>query len=362
MNKLILYCRPGFEKECAAEITDKANRQDVYGFARVKENSGYVIYECYQHDDADKLAKSLPVSDLIFTRQLFVAGDLLQDLPQQDRVTPIMGMLMGVVDRVDDLRVEVPDTNEVKELLPFCRKLTVPLRQAMREVGLFQAQNSPYKNSKAVHVFFIASGCCYVGYSYRHCHSPLYMGIMRLKFPREAPSRSTLKLEEAFHVFIPQKEWDTRLASGMRSVDLGASPGGWTYQLVQRSMWVEAVDNGMIAESLMQTGQVRHYRDDGFKFSPRRGNAYWLVCDMVEKPARVANLVGNWLIEGWCQEAIFNLKLPMKKRYETVKQILEALHVQLAEAGIKVKMQVKQLYHDREEVTVHVRRAPNTQK
>ncbi|WP_048796977.1 hypothetical protein, partial [Serratia sp. 506_PEND] len=23
MNKIALYCRPGFEKECAAEITDK---------------------------------------------------------------------------------------------------------------------------------------------------------------------------------------------------------------------------------------------------------------------------------------------------------------------------------------------------
>ncbi|MGL5163433.1 MAG: 23S rRNA (cytidine(2498)-2'-O)-methyltransferase RlmM, partial [Plesiomonas shigelloides] len=40
MNKLALYCRPGFEKECAAEITDKAAQLGVYGFARVKDNSG----------------------------------------------------------------------------------------------------------------------------------------------------------------------------------------------------------------------------------------------------------------------------------------------------------------------------------
>ena len=37
MNKVVLYCRPGFEKECAAEITDKAARLEVFGFARVKE-------------------------------------------------------------------------------------------------------------------------------------------------------------------------------------------------------------------------------------------------------------------------------------------------------------------------------------
>lgn len=43
MNKVALYCRPGFEKECAAEITDKAGQIGVYGFSRVKEGSGYVI-------------------------------------------------------------------------------------------------------------------------------------------------------------------------------------------------------------------------------------------------------------------------------------------------------------------------------
>ena len=42
MNKVVLLCRPGFEKECAAEITDKAGQREIFGFARVKENAGYV--------------------------------------------------------------------------------------------------------------------------------------------------------------------------------------------------------------------------------------------------------------------------------------------------------------------------------
>ena len=66
----------------------------------------------------------------------------------------------------------------------------------------------------------------YTGYSYSSNNSPFYMGIPRLKFPADAPSRSTLKLEEAFHVFIPADEWDERLANGMWAVDLGACPGG----------------------------------------------------------------------------------------------------------------------------------------
>ena len=54
MNKLALYCRIGFEKEVAAEITDRASERGVFGFARVLENSGYVIFECYQPGDADR--------------------------------------------------------------------------------------------------------------------------------------------------------------------------------------------------------------------------------------------------------------------------------------------------------------------
>ncbi|EIB96965.1 23S rRNA (cytidine(2498)-2'-O)-methyltransferase RlmM [Pantoea anthophila] len=354
MNKVLLYCRPGFEKECAAEISAKAAEREVYGFPRVKEDAGYVLFECYQFEDAERLVRELPFQELIFARQMLVVGELLRDLPQEDRITPIVGMLTGVVEKGGELRVEVPDTNEAKELTKFCRKFTVPLRAALRESKILLNYESPKR--PVVHVFFIAPGTCYVGYSLPENSSPFYMGIPRLKFPSDAPSRSTLKLEEAFHVFIPADEWDERLASGMYAVDLGACPGGWTYQLVRRSMMVYAVDNGPMAPSLMETGQVMHEKADGFKFRPPRTNISWLVCDMVEKPVRVANLMADWLVNGWCREAIFNLKLPMKKRYEEVTQNLAMLQERLNENGINAQIQARQLYHDREEVTVHVRR------
>ena len=96
MNKIALYCRQGFEKECAAEITAKAAELEVFGFARVKDNSGYVLFECYQPDDADRLAREIPFRELIFARQMLVVGELLRDLPPEDRVSPIVGMLIGV--------------------------------------------------------------------------------------------------------------------------------------------------------------------------------------------------------------------------------------------------------------------------
>ena len=115
-------------------------------------------------------------------------------------------------------------------------------------------------------------------------------------------------------------------------------------------------DNGPMAQSLMDTGQVTWLREDGFKFRPTRSNISWMVCDMVEKPAKVAALMAQWLVNGWCRETIFNLKLPMKKRYEEVSHNLAYIQAQLDEHGINAQIQARQLYHDREEVTVHVRR------
>ncbi len=353
MEQILLYCRQGFEKECGAEIQEKAADHEVYGFIRLKKNAGYVIFECYQQGDAKKLLKDLPLTSLIFSRQMMAVIGQLEDLDPSDRISPLLE-LASLLPKSGDLRVETPDTNQGKELLKFCRKFTVPLRQALRKSGVLLSKENP--KQPVIHVCFTQSGSCFLGYSLSNNNSPHYMGIHRLKFPQEAPSRSTLKLEEAFHVFIPREEWDERLAPGMWAVDLGACPGGWTYQLVKRSLFVHAVDNGAMAESLMETGQVKYHAADGFKFEPPRKNVTWLVCDMIEKPYRVAQLMGEWLIQGWAKETIFNLKLPMNRRYEQVMEDLQKLKLFLIENGVKFEMKAKHLYHDREEVTVHIRK------
>ena len=89
MNNLLLYCRPGFEKEAAAEITERAGNMQCYGFARVKDDSGYVIFELYDEEQADLLARKLPFRELIFIRQMLVVTHELKDLEISDRVSPI---------------------------------------------------------------------------------------------------------------------------------------------------------------------------------------------------------------------------------------------------------------------------------
>ena len=355
MNKLALYCRAGFEKEMAGEITEKAAELGVFGFANLKENSGYVIFECYQAGDADRLARELKFNQLIFARQMIVVGDLLQNLPENDRISPILEHYQALNPRnSSDIFVETPDTNEAKELLTFCRKFTVPLRNQLKKQG-WLAKSGQAKGSMSLHILFVRSGCCYVGYAYNDNRSPFFMGIPRLKFPADAPSRSTLKLEEAILTFVPQAEEKKRFTEEMTGVDLGACPGGWTYQLVKRGLFVYAVDHGKMAASLHDTGRIEHCAEDGFKFQPpKRKQINWLVCDMVEQPIRISKLMVKWLINGWCREAIFNLKLPMKKRYQEVQLCLNYLEEELTKQGFWFKIQAKHLYHDREEITVHV--------
>jgi len=348
MNTLFLHCRPGFEGEVCAEITDLAARLDVPGYSKTKPGSACAEFVCSEADGSERLMRSVRFNHLIFPRQ-WARGDFVM-LPESDRISVLLDALADYP-VCGSLWLEVVDTNDGKELSTFCKKFEAPLRKALLKAGkLVDDARKPrllltFKSGREV----------FAGIAEADNQAMWPMGIPRLKFPREAPSRSTLKLEEAWHHFIPREQWDQRLARGMTAVDLGAAPGGWTWQLVNREIRVTAVDNGPMAESLMYSGFVVHQRADGFTFRPRHP-VHWMVCDIVEKPARTAAMIETWLGEGLCREAVVNLKLPMKQRYAEVRRLLDRIESGLVERGLKVSIGCKQLYHDREEVTCHLRR------
>jgi 23S rRNA (cytidine2498-2'-O)-methyltransferase len=53
---------------------------------------------------------------------------------------------------------------------------------------------------------------------------------------------------------------------------------------------------------------------------------------------------------------MFNLKLPMKKRQEALESALNDIETLMQAHDIRYRLSVKQLYHDREEVTVYLGR------
>jgi 23S rRNA (cytidine2498-2'-O)-methyltransferase len=346
---LILYCRAGFEGECAQEISARAAAIDVHGHVRAQRDSGFVQFVPAVAASVTQLDRIAAVQTLIFARQCVVAFAHVDALPARDRVTPILNALKAQGERYAEAFIEAPDTNDGKALATFCRSFGNALVGAMKNARLLDSSSD-----RRLHAFFPQSDNVYLCSADVLRSAPWPQGIPRLKFPREAPSRSTLKLDEALLVLLDGGERERWLKAGMSAVDLGAAPGGWTWQLVRRSLRVTAIDNGPMDPALMQSGLVTHVREDGFRYRPKKP-VDWLVCDMVEQPKRVAALIGQWLGEGWCRHAVFNLKLPMKKRYEETRSCLDGLRDELAARGRKADIRAKQLYHDREEITAFAR-------
>jgi 23S rRNA (cytidine2498-2'-O)-methyltransferase len=321
----------------------------VEGFVRARPDSGFALFQAHQDDMGADFAKHLEFRRLVFARQLVRAGELIA-LPEGDRVTPIVASARGVGKRFAALHVDMPDTNDGKALTSLTKPLMPHLEKALRKAGIsFDDAGAEDR----LHVFFVGGRACHVGVAPVANSSPWPMGIARLRMPSAAPSRSTLKLAEAIGEFLDEKERAKRLAPGATAVDLGASPGGWTWQLVQREMMVTAVDNGPMDAKLLDSGQVKHRREDGFHYRPA-DPVDWMVCDMVESPSRIAALVSRWIAEGWCRESIFNLKLPMKKRWEEMLRCREIIDEALGGGGYFLRL--KHLYHDREEITGHLAR------
>jgi 23S rRNA (cytidine2498-2'-O)-methyltransferase len=140
------------------------------------------------------------------------------------------------------------------------------------------------------------------------------------------------------------------LRPALRAVDLGAAPGGWTWQLAQRGLRVVAVDNGPLKGSVTDDPLVEHVQADGLTYRPRRA-VDWMVCDMLLPPSRIATLVAGWIADGACRRTIFNLKLPMKKRDAEVDRCATIIGEALRRLRLKHVLRFRQLYHDREEIT-----------
>ena len=326
----VLQCRPGFETECAAEAVGEIAGEGVV-------------------TAPEPASGPPPLIGRIFARQAFHQLALLRDLPAGNRIDPILAALQVHAGEVQDVLFEHPDTEAGKGLAGFLKKFALPLRSALAKNGLPVRKGA----ARRLHLLFTDSRHLRLGFSKGFEGSPFENGIRRLKFPKEAPSRSTLKLEEALLTFLDERERETLLRPGLTAVDLGAAPGGWTWQLVRHGLRVAAVDNGPMQPSLLDSGLVEHRREDGFRYRPRKA-VDWLLCDMVEQPQRITALMGDWLLRGDCRRALFNLKLPMKKRHESLKGCLDGLAARLEGEGLGHRLSCKQLYHDREEVTVYV--------
>jgi 23S rRNA (cytidine2498-2'-O)-methyltransferase len=364
--RVVAHCRAGFENEAAADLRSVAAAIGTNVEVEAPVGRGFIV-ATPRTFDSQRWPRALLESPPVFIRALFFGAgphrlfDPSRSKGRPDRVTPLVARvevfhaefpLPGASHTsrgrltFGALRLETPDTNDGKELSGVCTAIAKPLMERLRDQGVLVANGTP---RPALHVLFADGAHVYVGASLLPWGSPWTMGIPRLRMPAGAPSRSTLKLVEALITFLGARELNL-LHAGMRAVDLGAAPGGWTWQLAHRGLRVTAVDNGPLKGEIEDDPLVTHLKVDGLSYLPRKP-VDWLVCDIVDQPARIATLVARWIGEGHARHAIFNLKLPMKKRYDEMRRCKSILCDSLDRAGARYTLAFRQLYHDREEIT-----------
>ncbi len=120
----------------------------------------------------------------------------------------------------------------------------------------------------------------------------------------EAPSRAYQKLWEFFTVT------GCKPKPGDVCLDLGSSPGGWTWVLAELGCQVISVDKAALDPKLLQKHpSIRSIKKDAFTLKPSDvGPVDWLFSDIICYPQRLLELVQNWRKENMAKNMVCTIK------------------------------------------------------
>jgi 23S rRNA (cytidine2498-2'-O)-methyltransferase len=168
------------------------------------------------------------------------------------------------------------------------------------------------------------------------CSSPFAHGEARFVEDRAGPpNRAYLKLWEALTVA------GARPAPGELCLDLGASPGGWTWVLASLEARVIAIDKAPLDPKVAALPGVDARLGSAFALEPASlPPVDWLVCDVVSYPKRLLGLIRKWLDAGRARRIVATLKFQGDTDFETI-AAFRALP-----GG-----QLRHLHHNRHELT-----------
>ncbi len=114
------------------------------------------------------------------------------------------------------------------------------------------------------------------------------------------PSRAYLKLWEALVRF---GRWPV---PGQRCLDLGASPGGWTWVVASLGATVTAVDKAPLDPRIAAMPGVTQRQDSAFAMAPEPVD--WLFSDVIAYPDRLLALVRRWIEAKAARQIVCTIK------------------------------------------------------
>lgn len=330
---MIFRSQPGFEALLAKEL-------EGHGFAVAEEGAGWVRVQ--------DVTGGVAPPDLCFAHVGLIGPVEIMGSSVNQLAGEALDFFLGSV-REERVEAEWPCVFEAAAGLDGLGRRVAGVEQAFLD-GLKKrlgrvaklARSTPpavVGPARGLFVFFVDFGRAFVA------RAAVFGGARRMADDDLAPSRSYLKVEEAYRVLGVEP------ARGELVVDLGAAPGGWSYSAAKRGARVLAIDNGPLKGGALNHPLIEHRREDAFAFRPPEGVLVdWLFCDLVEDPHHVArNLIAPWLVKGWCRRFVVNLKFGRADPLALLREVTGAGSPFVATT---VRLHVRHLYHDREEFTV----------
>jgi 23S rRNA (cytidine2498-2'-O)-methyltransferase len=287
--------------------------------------------------------------ELTFARQGFEIQQVVVSHDLDEVVNRIARSFKGQLASAQQyaLQVWVPDSPEANPLSSLADELDARLERALQQSApaLTRVDDATLRRNASVKLaqVCVADTTHFAAGVMHGNRAPSLAkgGRTRVRLTGDLPSRAARKIEEAL-------SW-LGVAPGPSElcVDLGAAPGGWTYVLAERRARVIAIDPAKLRPDILARKNVRHIQESAFTFTPEEP-VDWLFCDMAWRPLEVAALLAKWGRRRWARILVANIKLPMTRKAE----LLARVRAILESEGDWRHVRAKQLYHDRDEITL----------
>lgn len=134
----------------------------------------------------------------------------------------------------------------------------------------------------------------------------------------EPPSRAYLKLWEFFtlHAAPPEKKDSV--------IDMGSSPGGWSWVLATLNCKVTSVDKAPLADNIERMPQITFIQESAFGFDPAKaGDITWFFSDIICYPERLLELIKRWIEHSKVKHFVCTIKFQGKADFAIIDEFLK---------------------------------------
>ncbi|WP_454783710.1 SAM-dependent methyltransferase [Legionella sp. WA2024007413] len=130
------------------------------------------------------------------------------------------------------------------------------------------------------------------------------------------PNRAYLKLWEALTLLEKYPK------PGDQVLDLGASPGGWSYVMQSLGTSVTSVDKALLDPQIAKLPRINYLQQSAFAIDPMQWEqSYdWVLSDVACYPERAYALIMKWIESGKAKQLIFTIKLQGTIEMATIKK------------------------------------------